>query len=130
MLTPARAGQVVLEIGEGSMDLDRDEIAALMEEYGRSWGINHTRRLLHLTSIIGEGQRYSSEAVWVAAHLHDWGGYSKRAQKDVDHAVRSAQLAETLLTERGCEPALQELVLECIRLHHTGGQIEALNPCS
>jgi uncharacterized protein len=103
------------------MDVDRAEIAALTEEYGGPWGINHTRRLLHLISIIGAGQQYNSEAVWIAAHLHDWGGYSKWAKKDVDHAVRSAQVAETFLAERGCQPALQELVLECIRLHHTGG---------
>ena len=103
------------------MALNRDEIAALTEEYGGPWGINHTRHLLRLISIIGARQPYNEEAVWIAAHLHDWGGYSKWAQKDVDHAVRSAQVAGTFLAKRGCEPGLQALVLECIRLHHIGG---------
>lgn len=103
------------------MNVDRDEIARLTEEYGGQWGINHTRRLLHLVSIIGEGQQYNSDAVWLAAHLHDWGAYAKWAQKDVDHALRSGQVAETFLAERGCAGDLIELVLECIKLHHSGG---------
>jgi uncharacterized protein len=103
------------------MSIDRNEIAARTEEYGGAWGINHTRRLLQLISIIGEGQQYNTEAVWLAAHLHDWGGYSPWAQKEVDHAARSTQVAETFLAERDCDPALQKLVLECIRLHHSGG---------
>ena len=53
------------------MDIDRNEIARLTEEYGGQWGINHTRRLLELISIIGEGMEYNGEAVWMAAHLHD-----------------------------------------------------------
>jgi uncharacterized protein len=103
------------------MNIDRNEIVRLTEEYGGQWGINHTRRLLHLVSMIGEGQQYDSEAVWLAAHLHDWGGYPKWAQKDVDHALRSAEVSETFLTEIGCPDNLIRLVLECIKLHHSGG---------
>jgi uncharacterized protein len=103
------------------MDIDNDEIARLTEEYGGAWGINHTRRLLKLISIIGEGLGYDEHTAWLAAHLHDWGGYSPWAQKGVDHAERSAQVAETFLTEHGCEPELKERVLECIRMHHRGG---------
>ncbi len=36
--------------------INKDEIARLTEEYGGQWGINHTRRLLRLISMIGEGQ--------------------------------------------------------------------------
>jgi uncharacterized protein len=102
------------------MNLDRNEIEHLTEEYGGQWGINHTRRLLELIAIIGEGQQYNSEAVWVAAHLHDWGAYPAWAQKDVDHAARSVQVAEAFLTERDCPEDLKALVSECIALHHTG----------
>ena len=55
--------------------IDKEEIVRLTEEYGGPWGINHTRRLLQLISIIGKGQPYDAVGVWVAAHLHDWGGY-------------------------------------------------------
>ncbi len=103
------------------MDVDRAEIARLTEEHGGAWGINHTRRLLHLVEIIGQGMAYNEEAVWLAAHLHDWGAYAPWSQAGVDHALRSVQVAEPFLAERGCPAALKELVLGCIALHHTGG---------
>jgi uncharacterized protein len=98
--------------------IDREEIVRLTEEYGGQWGINHTRRLLHLISIIGEGQQYNEDVVWVAAHLHDWGAYSKWAVAGVDHALRSRQVAETFLVERGYPDELLIPTLECIEYHH------------
>jgi uncharacterized protein len=109
------------EIKERKMDIDHDEIARQTEEYGGQWGLNHTRRLLALISIIGEGLTYNSEAVWIAAHLHDWGAYPAWAEKEVDHAVRSRQVAEAFLTQNGCPAELKGLVLECIEFHHAGG---------
>jgi uncharacterized protein len=101
--------------------IDKDEIAHLTEQYGGEWGINHTRRLLQLVSLIGEGLEYDKEAVWIATHLHDWGAYAPWAQKDVDHVLRSRQVAESFLSERNCPEELKALILECIELHHSGG---------
>jgi uncharacterized protein len=103
------------------MNIDKDEIARLTEEYGGAWGINHTRRLLSLIAMIGEGIEYNADAVWLAAHLHDWGAYAKWAQKDVDHVERSVQVARDFLAGSGTPDDFQALVLECIALHHTGG---------
>ena len=100
------------------MNIDRVELERLTEEYGGPWGINHTRRLLRLMSIIGEGQSYNADALWVAAHLHDWGGYSKWAQSGVDHALRSRQVAEPFLAERNYPPDEAKLILDCIEFHH------------
>jgi uncharacterized protein len=100
------------------LSIDRQEIVRLTEEYGGPWGLNHTRRLLHLISIIGKGQRYDADVVWVAAHLHDWGGYPKWAQPGVDHAVRSRQVAEEFLVEKGYSPEFITPILECIETHH------------
>jgi uncharacterized protein len=100
------------------MQIDHKEIARLTEEYGKAWGINHTRRLLHLISIIGEGLTYNEDALWVAAYLHDWGGYSPWSQEGVDHALRSRQVAEPFLNERGYPAEFAALVLECIEFHH------------
>jgi len=107
------------------MEIDHDEITRLTEEYGGQWGINHTRRLLELIAIIAEGMDYDREAIWLAAHLHDWGAYSAWAQKDVEHALRSRQVAEDFLTERNCQESLKALVLECIELHHVGGNLRS-----
>ncbi len=109
--------------------IDKDEIVRLTEAYGGQWGINHTRRLLHLISIISEGQNYDSEVVWIAAHLHDWGGYSKWQQAGVDHALRSKQVVEAFWAERDYPQELLQPILECIELHHSGDpgrRIEAI----
>lgn len=109
--------------------VDRDEIVRLTEQYGGAWGINHTRRLLHLVSLVGEGEIYDAEAVWVAAHLHDWGAYAPWAQKGMDHAVRSTQVAEEFLTARGYPPDLKARVLACVAGHHrapSDAPVEAL----
>ena len=103
------------------MSVDKDEIARLTEEYGGRWGISHVRRLLQLITIIGEGRQYDAGALWIAAHLHDWGAYPQWAEKGVDHAVRSEQVAEEFLAERDCPQQLKDLILECIRYHHLCG---------
>jgi len=103
------------------MAIDRDEIVRLTEEYGGAWAINHTRRLLQLVAILGEGLTYDADALWLAAYLHDWGGYPPWAQPGVDHALRSTQVAEAFLAERGLPEAGRSLVLECIALHHAPG---------
>jgi uncharacterized protein len=98
--------------------IDKDEIARLTEEYGGPWGINHTRRLLHLIAIIGKDQPHNTEVIWIAAHLHDWGGYPMWMKAGVDHALRSRQVAEEFLESRGCAPELLTPTLECIEYHH------------
>ncbi len=108
------------------MALDKGEIVRMTEEHGGAWGINHTRRLLHLVDVIGAGMTYEQQAVWLAAHLHDWGAYAPWSEPGVDHVLRSVQVVEPFLTERQCPAALRELVLECIALHHTGGSDRSL----
>ena len=107
----------------------KEELARLTRAYGGEWGINHTRRLLRLIAIIGEGLEYDHEVIWTAAHLHDWGAYSPWLQAGMDHALRSAEVAHTYLTERGCPEAWIQAVVTCIETHHQGGPdrpVEAL----
>jgi uncharacterized protein len=108
------------------MNIDCDELVRLTEEYGGAWGINHTRRLLQLIAIIGEGQSYNADALWVAAHLHDWGGYAKWAQAGVDHALRSRQVAEAFLAERDYAPDEAKLILDCTEFHHAENSARCL----
>lgn len=99
----------------------RDEVERLTHQYGGEWGIQHTRRLLKLIEIIGEGLAYDAEVTWLAAHLHDWGGYAPWAQAGVDHALRSRQVAQAFLAERNFPESQIEAVLECIAFHHQVG---------
>ena len=103
------------------MSIDKSEITHLTEEYGHNWGLQHTCRLLALIEQIGQGLDYDREALWIAAHLHDWVAYAPWAQEGVDHALRSRQVAEPFLGERDCPAEQQALILECIQLHHQAG---------
>jgi len=107
-------------ISNPQSQIDKSHIARLTESYGGAWGINHTRRLLHLVDLIGQDQAYDEEIVWLAAHLHDWGAYPHWAQEGIDHAVRSTQVAETFLADLGYPPDRTRRVLECIATHHSG----------
>lgn len=100
------------------MQIDRDEMVRLTEEYGGQWALNHVRRLLNLIADIGEDQTYNQDAVWVAAYLHDWGAYAPWAQEGVHHALRSKEVIATFLAERNYPDDFSALVLECIELHH------------
>ena len=108
------------------MPLDREEIAALTQEYGGAWGINHCRRLLYLVTLIRGERDYDEEVVWLAVHLHDWGGYQPWLEPGVDHAVRSAEVAADFLRQREYPEAQLALVLEAIRTHHTADQDRCL----
>jgi uncharacterized protein len=101
------------------MSIDKAELELLTREYGGEWGINHTKRLLHLINIIGEDFAFNSDALWIAAHLHDWGAYPAWVQKDVDHGLRSRQVADHYLMERNYPEELKSLVLDCILHHHS-----------
>ena len=99
--------------------IEREEIIRITEEHGGIWGINHTRRLLHLVELIGEDQQYDTNVVWLAAHLHDWGAYKPWALEGVDHVQRSLEVVEAFLTEQGFSEELKSKVLECIGGHHS-----------
>jgi uncharacterized protein len=98
--------------------MDHDEIARLTEEFGGTWGINHTRRLLKLVDSLSPHEPYDREVVWLAAHLHDWGGYEPWAQPGTDHVERSVEVARQFLQENDCPMDTRARVLVCIENHH------------
>lgn len=100
--------------------MNHDEIVNLTLEYGGQWAICHAQRILNNIAAISAGARCEAEPLWLAAHLHDWGGYAKWALQGVDHAVRSREVARQFLAERSCPADLAEKVLECIEFHHGG----------
>ncbi len=97
------------------------EIVNLTEKYTGTWGLNHARRLIKLVEIIGRGQNFNQDVIWVAAHLHDWGAYAPWARDGVDHAERSRQVAAQVLPLMGYSARFIQQVLECVATHHRGG---------
>lgn len=68
-----------------------------------SWGVRHGERnyVLGMRLAQAEGLTVDPDVLFAAAFLHDWGGLEPYALDDVDHAVRSDQLAEPFLRDAG-----------------------------
>lgn len=82
-----------------------------------SWGIAHSERNYQLTLEIAkrEALAVDADALFAAAFLHDLGAIAAFEKPGVDHAVRSAELAEPLLKAWGFPmekwPKAQEMIL-------------------
>ncbi|MCL4402492.1 MAG: HD domain-containing protein [Acidobacteria bacterium] len=100
--------------------MDRGEIVRLTSRYGGVWLVSHAERLLKLIALIGEGLAYDTEAMWIAAYLHDWGASPKWARQGVSHCLRSQELASAYLRRARCPAETTGRVLEAIRFHHGG----------
>lgn len=68
-----------------------------------AWGYTHSERNYHNTIKIAEaeGVLVDEDVLFAAAFLHDLGGLPKFEIPNVDHGVRSAELAEKLLKSFG-----------------------------
>ncbi len=98
----------------------RDEIVELTSEYGGAWAVNHSRRIIHMVSVLAEGRPYNEEVIWMAAYLHDWGAYTKFALAGVEHFLRSKEVAQAFLDEHEYPEDLADGILECVEFHHGG----------
>lgn len=95
-----------------------DDIIAITLQDGESWAVSHARRLLKLTDEIGQGIPYDGQALTLAVYLHDWGAFPRYAQKGVEHALRSRQVAESdILPSMDISPSQKAIILEAIELH-------------
>ena len=98
----------------------RQRVAALTARYGGDYAIRHAERLIRLIEIVADGVDYDREAIWLAAHMHDWGTFPPWSREDVSHTQRSKELAEEQLRKLKCPAALMDRVLEAIEYHHGG----------
>lgn len=82
-----------------------------------SWGLAHAERDYQLTKTILETAKeaFDEDVLFASAFLHDLGGMDAFTVENVDHAVRSAELAEEKLPAMGFPvakiPAVKELIL-------------------
>ena len=85
---------------------------------GDPWKLSHVHRLLKLIPLIGEGLAYDETILTIATYLHDWGAYPRYQQPGVEHALRSRQVAETMILPRMdlAETAVT-IILETIEYH-------------
>lgn len=98
--------------------LSVDNLVELTRAEGDKWKLSHVCRLLELIKLIGRELAYDETAVTIAAYLHDWGAYPRFQQPGVEHALRSRQVAETLILPRMDLPeATVSVILEAIEYH-------------
>lgn len=98
--------------------LTLDDIIELTGTEGDAWKLSHVRRVLQLIGLIGEGMVYNDTAVTIATYLHDWGAYPRFQQPGVEHALRSRQVAESLILPRMELPdTAVPIILETIEYH-------------
>jgi HD superfamily phosphodiesterase len=98
----------------------RKKVAALTEEFGGEDAALHAQRLVQLVETIAAGAEYDALAIWLAAHMHDWGSFPRWARDHVNHSRRSRQLAEEQLRKLKCPAPTTARVLEAIEYHHGG----------
>jgi HD superfamily phosphodiesterase len=107
-----------LPTNTGERILNLEDIIQMTIRDGENWALAHARRLLHLIEQIGTGLAYDTQALTLATYLHDWGAFPRYALKDVEHALRSRQVAEAdILPHMDLSPAQTETVLQAIELH-------------
>ena len=95
-----------------------DDIIQMTLQVGENWAVAHAKRLIELTQQIGAELPYDSHIMELAAYLHDWGACPKYMQKNIEHAVRSRQVAETeILPCLDLNPTQKSVLLETIELH-------------
>jgi uncharacterized protein len=107
----------------------RKRVLAFTAEYGGDWAVQHAQRLIRLVEIVGEGLDYNHEAIWLAAHMHDWGTLPGLAREQISHSKRSTELASEFLERNRYPKALRDTVVEAIAYHHGGADercIEAI----
>lgn len=98
--------------------LTLDDVIQMTLEVGEDWAVAHAERLLKLIELIGADFPYDFQIMELAAYLHDWGAFPKYIQKDVEHAVRSRQVAEEeILSQLDLTATQKEILLEAIELH-------------
>jgi HD superfamily phosphodiesterase len=94
------------------------DIIQMTFEVGEDWAIAHGKRLIELGNEISAGLPYDPGVFALAAYLHDWGAFSKYAQRNVEHAVRSRQVVEAeIIPQLDLTLAQKETLLEAIELH-------------
>ena len=82
-----------------------------------SWGIAHSERNYQVTKFLAEKEKVELDldVLFAASFLHDLGGLKGYEVEGVDHAVRSALLAESLLSDAGFPmdkwPVVKEIIL-------------------
>jgi len=105
------------------------KLESLIHECGGEYGLNHSRRLIKLVDLIADGKNYNKNIILFCSFTHDLGAFSRYAKEGIHHAIRSREVAETLLVNYNFDQKEQQTILEVIENHHnkfTGESFESV----
>jgi len=98
----------------------KQELLAFTEKLQHpAWGISHFQRIFELSLQLAKEQNIDvdQDALFAAAYLHDIGAFEPYRQPEIDHAERSIQLVEEILTPMGFPSEKIPLVKDIIQGH-------------
>ena len=110
-------------------DLITDKLETLILECGGEYGLNHSKRLIKLVDQIADGNKYNKNIILFCSYTHDLGAFPRFAKEGIHHAIRSKEVAETLLPNYSFDQKEQQTILEVIENHHnkfTGESFESV----
>ncbi|MBE0699474.1 MAG: hypothetical protein IH586_21330 [Anaerolineaceae bacterium] len=95
-----------------------DDLIEITRANGEAWAYPHVQRVLALSQQISSGLNYNQTAFTIAAWLHDWGAFPCYRQPGVEHALRSAQVAQAeILPVMNLAGPTVQIILEAIARH-------------
>lgn len=98
----------------------KQQLLTLTEKFQHpAWGTSHFQRIYELSLQLANEQNIEvdQDALFAAAYLHDIGAFEPYKQPEIDHAERSIQLAEGILTQIGFPSEKIPLVKDIIQGH-------------
>lgn len=110
-------------------DIKTDKLETLILECGGEYGLNHSKRLIKLVDQIAEGRKYNKNIILFCSYTHDLGAFPRFAKEGIHHAIRSREVAETLLPNYSFDQKEQQTIFEVIENHHnkiTGDSFESV----
>ncbi|MFX1521028.1 MAG: HD domain-containing protein [Promethearchaeota archaeon] len=98
----------------------KQQLLAFTEKFKHpAWGKSHFQRIYELSLQLAkeQGIEIDQEALFAAAYLHDIGAFDPYKKPGIDHAERSIQFVEDILSPMGFPLEKISLVKDIIRGH-------------
>ena len=108
-----------------NFDLIREKTA----EYGGTYGLEHSLRIIRLVNCLAKGRSYNEDVIAFCAYFHDFGAYPKFLEAGKDHVVRSMEIMEEHIKLYSFSHDEVDLIRETVSSHHskeTPKSIEAI----
>jgi HD superfamily phosphodiesterase len=88
-------------------------------DYGGSYGLEHSLRIIELVRKLAKGRSYNEDAVAFSAYVHDFGGYPKFLEAGKDHAIRSMEVLPEYMKLYPFSQEEEDLIRETVSSHHS-----------